>query len=128
MAVCMFSLIGFPPTAGFFAKYYLFVAAFKAGMAPLVVVAIVNSILSVYYYLRVVAVMYMKPETVADDGVKLAGPTKLAIIYASVAVIWAGIGPLNLTGLLPGAGPLLDSAKASARALLTPGGVPSAMR
>lgn len=128
MAVCMFSLIGFPPTAGFFAKYYLFVAAFKAGMAPLVVVAIINSILSVYYYLRVVAVMYMKPESVADDGVKLAGPTKLAIIYASVAVIWAGIGPLNLTGLLPGAGPLLDSAKASARALLTPGGVPSAMR
>jgi formate hydrogenlyase subunit 3/multisubunit Na+/H+ antiporter MnhD subunit len=130
MAVCMFSLIGFPPTAGFFAKYYLFIAAFKADMAPLVIVAIVNSILSVFYYLRVVVVMYMRDDVVADDGVKPALPTKIAIIYTSVAVIWAGMGTISLTGLLPGAGPLLASAKASAMGLLTPGGnpPPAAMR
>lgn len=126
MAVCMFSLIGFPPTAGFFAKYYLFIAAFKADMAPLVIVAIVNSILSVFYYLRVVVVMYMRDDAVADDGVKPSLPTKLAIVYTSVAVIWAGLGTVSLTGLLPGAGPLLASAKASAQGLLTPGGTPPA--
>jgi NADH-quinone oxidoreductase subunit N len=129
MAVAMFSLIGFPPTAGFFAKYYLFIAAFKSGLAPLVVVAIVNSILSVFYYLRVVVVMYMAPaDTAVERTEKLPGATKVAIVYAMVAVLWAGMGWVNLTGLLPGAGPLLDSAKASVRTLSAPVNPPSAMR
>lgn len=128
MAVCMFSLIGFPPTAGFFGKYYLFIAAFKAGLGPLVVVAIFNSILSIYYYLRVITTMYMKPEHVAEPVVRVPGAVKVALVYAMVAVIWAGMGTVNLTGLLPGAGPLLNSAKASVQSMLSPANTPAAMR
>jgi NADH-quinone oxidoreductase subunit N len=120
MAVCMFSLIGFPPTAGFFGKYYLFLAAVKAGYVPLVIIAIINSILSVWYYLRVVIVMYMKPadESVAEAPTGLAG--KAAIVYAAAAVIWAGVGNVNLTALLPGAAPLLAHAKAAVVSMTAP--------
>lgn len=121
MAVCMFSLIGFPPTAGFFGKYYLFIAAMKANLLPLVVVAVLNSILSVYYYLRVVVVMYMAPPTGAADASEalIPGPTRAVIAYASVAVIWAGIGTANLTAFLPGAAPLIVSAKDSMKSLMS---------
>lgn len=120
MAVCMFSLIGFPPTAGFFGKYYLFIAAMKAGLVPLVVIAIINSILSVFYYLRVIITMYMRTETVAEPETAAAWPAKVAIAYAAVATIWAGCGYINLGALLPGAVPLQASAKAAAIGMTAP--------
>lgn len=119
MAICMFSLIGFPPTAGFFGKYYLFIAAVKAGYTPLVIVAVLNSLLSVFYYLRIIVTMYMVPAGDADrtqDG-PVPVATKAVIAYASVAVVWAGIGTTNITAFLPGAAPLLSSAKASIKSL-----------
>ncbi len=61
MAVFMFSLAGIPPTVGFIGKFYIFDAVVKAGLIPLAVWGVVNSLLSVYYYLRVVVVMYMRP-------------------------------------------------------------------
>ena len=61
MAVFMFSLAGIPPTVGFVGKFYIFDAVVKAGMVPLAVWGVINSLLSVYYYLRVVVVMYMHP-------------------------------------------------------------------
>jgi NADH-quinone oxidoreductase subunit N len=119
MAICMFSLIGFPPTAGFFGKYYLFLAAVKAGFTPLVIVAALNSLLSVFYYLRIIVTMYMLPagdaDRTADGSVPVA--TKAVIAYASIAVVWAGIGTTSMTAFLPGAAPLLNSAKASMRSL-----------
>jgi len=125
MAICMFSLIGFPPTAGFFGKYYLFIAAVKAGFTPLVIVAVVNSLLSVFYYLRIIVTMYMVPAGDADrtaDG-PVPTATKAVIAYASIAVVWAGIGTTNMTAFLPGAAPLLSSAKASMKSLTTVGAV-----
>ncbi len=61
MAIFMFSLAGMTPTAGFFGKYYLFKLAMDHGLAGLVIIAILNSFVSAYYYLRVVAFLYMKP-------------------------------------------------------------------
>ena len=61
MTVFLLSLAGFPPTAGFFGKFYVFRAALmKPGLLWLVLVAIVNSVISVYYYLRVITAMYFK--------------------------------------------------------------------
>src|ERR1035437_1576214 len=121
MAVCMFSLIGFPPTVGFFGKYYVFLAAVKAGYVPLVVIAVLNSILSVYYYLRVIIVMYMKTDAQASASLEVLGWTgKLAIAYAAVAVIWAGCGNVNLTVFLLGAVQLQANAKASAMSWIDP--------
>ncbi len=62
MALFMFSLAGMTPTAGFFGKYYLFKLAVDHGLTGLVIIAILNSFVSAYYYLRVVAFLYMKPE------------------------------------------------------------------
>ncbi|MCM8819323.1 MAG: NADH-quinone oxidoreductase subunit N [Candidatus Omnitrophica bacterium] len=62
MAVFMFSLTGFPPTAGFFAKYYIFRLAIQSGYTWLAIVAILNSFLSAYYYLRVIIYMIMNKE------------------------------------------------------------------
>jgi NADH-quinone oxidoreductase subunit N len=61
MSIFMFSLAGMTPTAGFFGKYYLFKLAVDHGMIWLAVVAVLNSFVSAYYYLRVVAFLYMKP-------------------------------------------------------------------
>jgi NADH-quinone oxidoreductase subunit N len=69
MAVFMIGLGGLPPTAGFFGKYSLFRVALDAGLTSLVVIAVLNSVVSVYYYLRVVVAMYMKPERQPSLGV-----------------------------------------------------------
>lgn len=61
MAFFMFSLAGMTPTAGFFGKYYLFKLAVDHGLIGLALVAVLNSFVSAYYYLRVVVFLYMKP-------------------------------------------------------------------
>jgi NADH-quinone oxidoreductase subunit N len=60
MAVFMFSLAGMTPTAGFFGKYYLFKLAVEHGLVWLALVAVLNSFVSAYYYLKVVVYLYMK--------------------------------------------------------------------
>ena len=62
LAIFMFSLAGMTPTAGFFGKYFLFKLAMDNGMIWLTVVAVLNSFISAYYYLRVIAILYLKPE------------------------------------------------------------------
>lgn len=57
LAICLLTLAGIPPTAGFFAKFYLFKVAFQAGYYTLVIVALLTTILSAYYYLRIVSIM-----------------------------------------------------------------------
>jgi NADH-quinone oxidoreductase subunit N len=61
LAISLFSLAGIPPTVGFMGKFYVFDAVVRAGLVPLAVWGVVNSLLSVYYYLRVVVFMYMTP-------------------------------------------------------------------
>jgi NADH-quinone oxidoreductase subunit N len=68
MAVFMLGLGGIPPTSGFFGKYSLFKSAMDSGLVSLVVVAVLNSLVSVYYYLRVVVTMYMRPERAVSPG------------------------------------------------------------
>ena len=60
MAVFLFSMAGIPPTAGFAAKYLLFYSAIQAHEIPLVVISVLCSAISVYYYLRVLVYMYMR--------------------------------------------------------------------
>ena len=62
LAVLMFSLAGMTPTAGFFGKYYLFKLAVDQGMIALAIIAVLNSFVSAYYYLKVVAALYAKQE------------------------------------------------------------------
>ena len=117
MAICMLSLIGFPPTAGFLGKYLLFTAAIQAGQTPLAVIAIINSILSIWYYLRVIVVMTMgRSEAEASMPGYFQGAAAGAI-YAAIAVVWAGIGTFSLLLVFPGAQSLLNWARLSVDSL-----------
>ena len=106
-AVLLFSLAGFPPTAGFLAKFYVFSAAVRQGHIGLVVIAVLASLVSVFYYLRIVVVMYMKEgrdAAVADpDNPALY----LALFLCLYGVIQLGIWPGNLLALIRQAAPFL---------------------
>lgn len=90
MAVAMFSLAGFPGTVGFLAKFYVFEAVVRAGLVPLAIWGVVNALLSVTYYLRVVMVMYMREsEPEPFDGrnwetVMIAGCLALLVVLLGI--------------------------------------------
>ena len=93
MAIFMLSLAGIPPTGGFVAKFYLFGAAVKTGYITLVVIAVLNSAISVYYYIRVLVLMYMQPGEEYQ-------PIPRSALYSLVLIICAA-GILGF-GLFPG--------------------------
>ena len=97
MSVFMLSLAGFPPLAGFAGKFYLFSAAVSAGYVGLVVIAVLNSLVSVYYYLGVIVQMYM-----AEGARPVEAPSAQPYVFATILVAAAGT---LLIGLLPG-GPM----------------------
>jgi NADH-quinone oxidoreductase subunit N len=100
MAVFMVSLAGLPPTAGFFAKFVVFRDAVSQGFILAVVLGILASVASLYYYLRVVVAMYMAaPESV---NAKEGAPPAYEYSWSLAALIYlAGIGTL-VGCLLPG--------------------------
>lgn len=97
MALFMFSLAGIPPTAGFIGKFYIFSGAVEAGYIGLAVLGVLNSVISVYYYLRVVVWMYMSPDPDGTDPmVAVAWPVAAALAIAAVGVLNFGINPAPL--------------------------------
>jgi NADH-quinone oxidoreductase subunit N len=95
MLVFMLSLGGIPPTAGFMGKLYLFSAAIEAGYVWLAVIGVLNSALSLYYYVRIVVFMFLKNEPVGSTPV--AGPALVAaMVVAVVATIVFGVYPPQL--------------------------------
>jgi NADH-quinone oxidoreductase subunit N len=99
MAVFMFAMAGIPPTAGFFGKYYIFNAAIERGLTWLAVVGVLNSALSLYYYLRVVVYMYFRPAAPNPTPVFDDWGVRTVLIISVLAVIWLGLGP---SGAVPG--------------------------
>lgn len=93
LALFLFSLAGMPPTAGFVGKFYLFSAALKSGYVWLVVIGVLNSAASVYYYLRVMVYMYMKDPVEEFDWMKLSPAVLLSITISVVGVIVPGVVP-----------------------------------
>ncbi len=98
LTVTMLGMAGIPGTAGFFAKYYAFGAAVERGLVALAVVGVLNSALSLYYYLRVIVYLYMR-RPVEDVPVRPAWGMLAVLIAGLVLTIWYGLGP---GGLLPG--------------------------
>jgi NADH-quinone oxidoreductase subunit N len=113
MTLFMLSLAGIPPLAGFWAKLYIFAAAVQVDLIWLAILGVVNSVVSAYYYLRVVVAMYMRegwaPEEPAGRRADLVCPVlQVGVGLASVVVVVLGIVP----------GPILNLARASILALL----------
>ena len=108
LAFAMVSLIGLPPTVGFVAKIYLFGSAVETGLGWLALVGVVNSVVSAYYYLRVVKVMYLSPP-LEEQPVESGFPIRLAIITTFAGTLFFGIYPT----------PLLNLAKTASSALIS---------
>ena len=92
LTLCLISLIGMPPAAGFMAKFYIFSGAVQHGLLWLVVIAVINSVISAYYYLRVVKVMWLG-EPVSEEKVPSSGALRLALSLSCLGVLLLGIIP-----------------------------------
>lgn len=93
MALFMLSLAGFPPLAGFVGKFYLFRAAVNAGHLALAIIGVLNSLLSVIYYLRVIVAMYMEEGGAEGKSFGQAPYVYIAIAVALTGTIYLGILP-----------------------------------
>lgn len=83
LAFFLFALAGFPPMAGFAAKYYIFYAALASGHPELLIIGVLASILGMYYYLRPIASMFMEQEEVAPVTARVSGPLPVSSRRAS---------------------------------------------
>ncbi|MEX1253811.1 MAG: NADH-quinone oxidoreductase subunit N [Dehalococcoidia bacterium] len=103
LSFCFVSLTGIPPTAGFIAKVYIFNAAVQSDLVWLVIVAVLNTVVSAFYYLRVVSHMYLAPAP--EEGDIRPGP------WLATALAVTGVGVL-VVGIVPT--PLIDAAQRAA--------------
>ncbi|MBS1903028.1 MAG: NADH-quinone oxidoreductase subunit N [Bacteroidetes bacterium] len=101
MSILMFSLAGIPPFAGFFGKYYLFMAALDAGMTWVVIVGVISSIIASFFYLRVIVQMYFtEPKHVTEPAKEGFSFPMIAVGLAVVALLVFGLQPsLLLQGI-----------------------------
>ncbi len=96
MTIFLLSLGGFPPMAGFIAKWYVFSAAVKAGYTGLAIIGVLTSVISVFFYLRVVVMMYMTP---TDTPVQFPAVPKIAgltLIVSAILIVYLGILPTRV--------------------------------
>ncbi|MCA9576460.1 MAG: NADH-quinone oxidoreductase subunit N [Sandaracinaceae bacterium] len=109
--VGILSLMGFPPTAGFFGKWYVLSAAVQADMVPLTILAVLSSAVGAFYYLKVLVFLYMKsPEEGAPVAVPMkSGYVTFALVLAAYFVMKMGLTPSNY----------LDAALAAASGLVS---------
>jgi len=92
LTLCLISLTGIPPAAGFMAKFYIFSGAVQHGLLWLVIIGVINSVISAYYYLRVVKVMWLG-EPVSAEKVPSSAALKVALSLSCLGVLLLGIIP-----------------------------------
>jgi NADH-quinone oxidoreductase subunit N len=92
LTLCLISLTGIPPTAGFMAKFYIFSSAVQHDLLWLVIIAVLNSVISAYYYLRVVKVMWFN-EPKFEGSVPISVALRSALIISCAGVIILGVLP-----------------------------------
>jgi NADH-quinone oxidoreductase subunit N len=107
LTVYLISLTGVPVSAGFVGKFYLFNAAVSAGYAALAVIGVVMSVVSAYYYLKVVVVMYMREPLAEDRWAPVTGAAGLGLALSVAVVLGLGVYP----------GPVLGWARLAAQSL-----------
>ena len=92
LSLCLISLIGMPPAAGFMAKFYIFSGAVQHGLLWLVVIAVINSVISAYYYIRVVKVMWIG-QPADEEGVTSSVALRVALFLSCFGVLLLGVAP-----------------------------------
>ena len=96
LALCLFSLAGIPATAGFIGKFFLFKAALSKGFVALAVIGVLNSLVSIGYYLKVVYVLYMRDAVEPEGPPPLTPADRLALGLCAVGIFALGIFPAGL--------------------------------
>ncbi len=103
LAVGLFSLAGIPPAGGFMAKFAVFSAALRGGEITLALVAILTALAAVFFYLRVVVALYMRPaDAPAAEARPLLASEIAALLIPAVVTLFLGIYPTPLLDLLTG--------------------------
>lgn len=99
MTLALFSLAGIPPFAGFFSKFFVFMSAFGSGFKVLVFLALLNTVISLYYYLLIVKAMYMKESNNALPRIKSDPYTRASLTICVVGIILCGICSFIYSGI-----------------------------
>lgn len=92
MAIFMFSLVGLPPFAGFFGKYYLFLSAIESGFVWLTIIAVIASLISIYFYIGLVINMFFKESKTETYKVNL-GLSNVSLIISLIGIFFLGLFP-----------------------------------
>ncbi len=109
MSIFMLSLAGFPSTIGFLGKFYIFTAAIESGQILLAGLGILTAFISVYYYFKLIAMMYFY-ESDEEQKKFPVGISTVLIVIISMVIVWGGIGS-TLIPYVPGADGFIDLAK-----------------
>lgn len=99
MTIFLISLMGIPPTAGFSGKFYIFAGAVSSGYIGLAIIGVLNSAVSLYYYLRVIVFMYFKTPEEDYSWVTMSPGVVISIVIAIIGVLYLGIVPGGVMGL-----------------------------
>jgi len=95
LMVMMFSMAGIPPLAGFFGKWYVFLAAVNAGLIPLAVIGVVMSVVGAFYYLRIIKIMYFEDtDEPLDTEIPVANKIVLGVSIVVILLFFVGLSPL----------------------------------
>jgi len=96
MTVFLLSLGGFPPTAGFIGKWYIFSAAVQEGHYTLAIIGVLSSVVSVFFYLRIVVMMYMTDEGAAPARPPISATAMAGLSLAMLATFYLGVLPTRV--------------------------------
>ena len=99
MTLALFSLAGIPPVAGFFSKFFIFMSAFDAGFWVLVFIALINTVISLYYYLLIVKAMYIKPNEAPIPAMKCDPYSRISLVICLVGIVLLGICSIVYTSI-----------------------------
>ena len=94
MTIALFSLAGIPPFAGFFSKFFIFAAAFESGFHLLVFIALVNTVLSLYYYLKIVKAMYINKSDEPITAFRSDGYTRTSLVICTLGIVALSIASI----------------------------------
>jgi len=98
MLLFLFSLAGIPPTAGFFAKFYVLLALVQQGLLALAIIAVLLSVVAAYFYIRIVMVIYMR-DPAGDFAPALTPSVRAALAITAAGTIGIGLFPAWFLGL-----------------------------
>ncbi len=106
LTVFLLSFAGFPATAGFLGKLYVFRAAIHGHLTGLTIIALLNSVVSVYYYFKLIVAMYMREGKAEADVPPLPWPLRAALAISLVGIVYLGLLPNRFVSLILAALPL----------------------